>query len=117
MTLEEWANLLDGREYGEELTKEESERAKKEEVAVAFGASDDLLEVYGAHNEEYDALDGVNIGFANAIWCPEDGDGVVYTSWLIESPFRHSHFHIYDNNELFCIGAVIDFGGSNERAT
>ena len=52
MILKEWAEKLNGREYCEELTREEEAQLKAEGYVAAFGASDDLLEFRGAiHNE------------------------------------------------------------------
>ena len=58
-TVKEWAELLNGREYGEEITSEEAKKAAADGVIVAFGASDDLLEFSGAIDDEYSAWEGV----------------------------------------------------------
>lgn len=107
MTTKEWAQKLNGREYRAELTKEEIEQASEDGVIIALGASDDLLEITGMFDEEYDALDGTNIGFVEATWSPKDENGNVYASWHMESPLPHEHFNIYEDGELYCIGAVI----------
>lgn len=53
MTKEQLAELLNGREYRNEITKEESIMAKDNGLVVVFGASEDLLEFRGAMYEEY----------------------------------------------------------------
>lgn len=107
MTTKEWAQKLDGREYRDELTKEEALKAKEDGVIIAFGYSDDLLELMGVIDEEISAFDGTNFGFVEAIWCPKDDFGETYASWLIKSKFPYENFNIYEDGELFCIGAVI----------
>lgn len=42
-SIKEWRDILDGREYREELTYGECEELIKEGIVVAFGASDDLI--------------------------------------------------------------------------
>ena len=41
MTIKEFAGMLNGREYGHEITKKEEALAKKLGYVVVFGASDD----------------------------------------------------------------------------
>lgn len=58
MTKEEFAALVDGREYPFELTLEESEKAKAAGLVVVYGSSDDLMEFDGAFNDEVGANEG-----------------------------------------------------------
>ena len=58
-TPEKFAKLLNGREYTNEITKYEESVAKHNNLVVAFGASDDLLEFRGAINDEVGAYDSV----------------------------------------------------------
>ena len=58
MTKEELAALLNGREYGNEITRDERVAAKKAGLVVVFGASDDLMEMHGAIDEELGAYEG-----------------------------------------------------------
>ena len=58
MTKEEFAKKLDGREYREEITREEAAEAKKNNLVVVFGASDDLIEFRGAIYDEINAWGG-----------------------------------------------------------
>jgi hypothetical protein len=61
MTKESLANLLDGREYRKEIELVEVKQAKEAGLIVLYGASDDLLEAEGALNDEYSALNGVDL--------------------------------------------------------
>jgi hypothetical protein len=47
MTAEEFARLLDGREYGDEMSKEENELAAENRLFVFFGQGDDELKCSG----------------------------------------------------------------------
>jgi hypothetical protein len=58
MTKEQLAALLNGREYGSEITREESAQAAKDGLVVLFGASDDLAEFRGAIHDEHGCWDG-----------------------------------------------------------
>lgn len=64
MTKEQLAYLLNGREYTNEITKEEEREAKNSGLLVIFGASDDLIELRGAIYDEVGAINGgeVRIG-------------------------------------------------------
>lgn len=112
MTTKEWAQRLNGREYRDEITKEEVKQAEKDGMVIALGYSDDLLELFGAINQEISAFDGRDFGFVSAEWCPKNELGEVYASWLIESKFPHESFNIYEDEELYCVGAVIKLNAS-----
>lgn len=58
MNKEKFAELLNGRQYREEITKEEENQAKEHGLIVCFGQSDDLLEFRGAIYDEIGAWDG-----------------------------------------------------------
>ena len=45
MTKEELAAMLNGREYGKEITKAEEEKAKANGLVVIYGYSDDNVEL------------------------------------------------------------------------
>lgn len=121
MTKEEFANLINGRQYRNELTKEESELAKELGFFIFYGASDDLLEVRGLEEDEYGAWEGCTVYInpdktitkvpedprsvkIQAHWSPEDID----TSWVITASCESSQFDINEDDELYCRGIVID---------
>ena len=58
MTKEQLAARLTGREYGDEITKQESDEAKKHGLLVVYGASDDLVEFSGYFCDEDGAWNG-----------------------------------------------------------
>lgn len=58
MTPNEFAILINGREYGFTLTKEEEKLAEENNLVVVYGASDDLMEFRGAINDELEAWAG-----------------------------------------------------------
>lgn len=58
MTKEQLALLLDGNEYRDEMTKEQEQIAKENNLLVLFGSSDDNLEMRGAVYDEIGAWDG-----------------------------------------------------------
>ena len=60
MTKEVFAKLLNGRQYRDEMSKEEEAIAKESNLIVIFGQSDDLIEFRGALNDEIDAYDGTD---------------------------------------------------------
>lgn len=64
-TIEDFAMLLDGREYTKEITKEEETIAKNNNFVVCFGASDDLLEFRGAIYDECGAYNSVLVYVIN----------------------------------------------------
>lgn len=53
-----FANLMNGREYGDEIAKVEEELAKEHGIVLVFGASDDLMELRGAIHDELGCYDG-----------------------------------------------------------
>ena len=110
MTLKEFASLLDGREYGCEITPDEEALAKELGFVVVFGYSDDNAELRGAINDEIGCFDGGILehdDLPNTIyadWCPEDID----CAWAYGTSIPHEKFYIYDHGELYCVGIVCD---------
>ena len=64
MNKEALAALLNGRNYREEISKEEAQEAKVNGLIVIFGASDDLVEFRGAIYDEIGAWDGTDFFIA-----------------------------------------------------
>lgn len=58
MKKEELAAMLNGREYRNEITREEAAEAKAAGLVVVYGASDDLMEFEGAIRDELGCYDG-----------------------------------------------------------
>ena len=127
----ELAKLLNGRTIGNEITKEEAKLAKDNNLVVVYGASDDLMELAGAIDDECGAYDGGSIyiyknelltphqdcecpycDYANrqensvaitAIW--DDGQGY---AWRYETEIPHYTFDIMEDGEPWCQGIVFD---------
>lgn len=110
MTLKEFAQMLDGSEYLNEITKEEKALAKELGFVVVFGYSDDNAELRGAIDDEIDCFNGGVLEHDDlpsavyADWCPEDID----CSWAYRTSIPHENFNIYENGELYCVGIVCD---------
>lgn len=127
MTIKEWAEKLNGREYMKEITPDEEIQAKNEGIVIVFGASDDLMEFRGAIRDEIDCYDG-GIVWLNkkellenecnnedcpyfeskkeecatieAIW-----DSARY-SWIYETEIPHEIFDIFEDTEPYCRGII-----------
>ena len=110
MTRKEFAQMLDGREYQHEITKEEEALAKELSFVVVFGYSDDNAELRGAIDDEIGCFDGGVLEHKDlpsgiyADWCPEDMD----CSWAYVTSIPHEKFNIYEDGELYCVGIVCD---------
>lgn len=127
MKAKELALKLNGRQYREEITKEESKVAKENGLVVVFGASDDLMEFEGAIYDEVDCYEGGSAHInssgritdhlqgaqINAIWRPKNGDGEVYSSWLITSEIENYSFDIFEEEKLYCRGIVFNLSAVN----
>ena len=117
------AKRLDGRQYGDEMTNEECDWAKKNGLVVVFGASDDLMELRGTFDDEIDCygggdiiLDimGINVdkktgcflgnNIIKAVWCNKDI--IPQYSWIYETDLPHSTFNIMEDDEYYCRGIV-----------
>lgn len=112
MTKEEFAKLLNGRMYREEITPDEIKLAKENGLLVIYGASDDLAEVRGAYDTEIGCWEGgkllelhekFNLAIA-AVWDSPSLD----CSWSYNTLVPHATFDIMDEDGLYCRGVVID---------
>src|SRR3546814_11339434 len=65
MNIKEAADLLNGREYTKEITRDEEAAFKAAGLVALFGARDDLAEFRGAWREEVGAYEGCII-YVNA---------------------------------------------------
>jgi hypothetical protein len=137
LTKEALAARLNGREYGKEITKAEGAEAKAAGLIVAFGYSDDNLELRGAMDDEVSAYDLCEIGVtAGLIIVPKDDHDIddpdelirkgwtppkavftikaewcpddLETSWRITSSLPYASFDVMEDGALFCRGIVID---------
>lgn len=129
-TATELAAMLNGREYGNEVTREEARLAKESGLVIVYGYSDDCAELKGAINDEASCFDGggfyvtknslmtgpdcgndrcdfykaalKDAKLITAVWC----DPEAKASWSYKTEIPHETFNIYEDGELFCIGMV-----------
>ena len=76
MTKDQLAKKLNGRKIGLEITSDEEVAAKSDRLVVIFGASDDLIELRGAINDEVGACDGGECYIKRGKLIPELDDDV-----------------------------------------
>lgn len=132
MTKEQLAAQLDGMEYGSRISKETLLAARINGLVIVYGASDDLMELQGAIEEEIDAFEGTEIlvtpeGLWDSSTCREKcrhyvvaereakargatiqalwdhGDGY---SWVYTTTIPHVTFEIVEAHEPYCRGIV-----------
>lgn len=119
MTKEELAAVLNGRQYREVPNLKDVQLAKENNLLIVYGASDDLCEFSGAIYDEFDCYDGGEIecedlpSTIEAIWGEKDGE----PSWSYKTDMPHAEFNIYDDNELYCVGMVIDLNEVNKSSS
>lgn len=131
MNKKELAELLNGREIGKEITRQEEEQAEQNGLVVVFGYSDDCMEFRGVIHDELGAgsdeylpiyLKNGELFFnecgcgkhcpyfkkeqklakkIKAIWRDKGNP-----CWMYETDIPHETFNIYEDGELFCIGIV-----------
>lgn len=132
MNAKELARLIDGCDYGHEMTPAQEERAKEDGLVVVFGASDDLMEFRGAIDDEAGVYEGGTVMLdqngiirapgcdpefrmcpyykaaikhckkIKAVWCPEDTD----FAWDYETDIPHEVFRVLEDGEHYCLGIV-----------
>lgn len=131
MNIQEFADKLNGREYGSEITREEAQQARELGFVVVYGASDDLMEFEGAIRDELGAGDG---GY---VWLNKDGifQGCEHDpdceckyilnerakcrtieavwaegdySWTYKTDIPHATFEIFDEGQPYCRGIVFE---------
>ena len=131
MTKEQFAQMLDGREHGEEITIEEIAIAREHGLVVVFGASDDLMEFRGAIDDELDVYNGgtayltgsglfenkcededclyakaemEKCSSIEAVW----HDASPSPLWTFETDIPHAIFGVIEDDEVYCKGIVFE---------
>lgn len=129
LTATAFAAMLDGRQYGSEITKEEERVAADAGLVVVFGYSDDNVELRGAIDAEVSAYNGTTVRldgsdvlendcenedcphferamarapFFRARWCAPDAKA----AWTFDVLWPHATFTIFEDGEPFCVGVV-----------
>lgn len=137
MITKEIAAILDGMEYGEGIKEQDREYAKVNGVVIVSGASDDLMELDGAIQEEvgcygenkaYLDKNGLIVNKCDNEDCPYfqekllsakvitaiwDSEGYAWSegySWIYETEIPHETFEILENGETYCRGIVFSMG-------
>ena len=125
LVLREFADALDGLEYGDSFDSV-IEKAKEAGVVIVTGQSDDLIELDGAITDEEGCYGGgkVYVGYGKtccwitAVWCGEaDGAKIEDISlakdrngniipWTYITDIPHRTFMVYEDGEPFCRGLV-----------
>lgn len=131
MTKEQLAALLNGRQRGEEISREERKQAKADGLVVVFGASDDNVEFQGAIDDEIDAYEGGTVELFNGEILSNDCDseecpffaklrkspgvkkieavwGAGEYSWTFKTDIAHAEFDVMDGDDKFCRGIVFE---------
>ena len=134
MTAKELAEMLNGREYGNVMTRDERKTAKESGLVAVYGYSDDCAELDGAIYDEVSCYDGgafyVNRdGLLNdpdcrnqmcryysdalksakkieAVWGADGRENG--PAWSYKTDIPHETFNIYEDGELFCVGIVFN---------
>lgn len=133
MTIQEVAEMMNGREYLNELTDAEAEEMKQFGIVAVFGYSDDNVELRGAVDDELAAFEGAEFYItsdglfdkpceyqcklyreylrkAKKITAIFDNKG-----WHFETDIPHTEYSINEDGELFCKGIAFylkDCGGA-----
>lgn len=105
MTIFDFAEKLNGREYMSEITALEEEIAKELGFVVVFGYSDDNAEFRGAIEDEVGCFDGGRVfeegdKYIDAVWGKGEFD------WTFNTNIPHATFDIFEDNEKYCKGIV-----------
>lgn len=130
MKTEELAKILNGRQYGDEITDDEEAAAEESGLIALFGYSDDNAEFRGAFKDEIGCYDGgtILVDWLGVLpereqiyddeelekWFPRKKRAAVikaifggddYT-WSYETKIPHATFEIMEDGEKYCIGIV-----------
>lgn len=132
MTKEQLAALLNGREYGDEITKDEENMALVLGLVVIFGAGDDLIEFRGKWHDEIGCSNGYELAVnkSGPVLEPDDDEREVLKkfgvldviakggrkikaiwsrdpySWQYETDIPHAMFDVLEGDEKYCRGIV-----------
>lgn len=136
MNAQDLAARLNGRECGSEITKDEEVEAKAAGLVVVFGASDDLVELRGAIDDELGAYDSKTLLVTRhgllSTWdgvrsgAEEDAERYFRekasgyqeleavwcpvepkgASWAYETSIPHATFDVMEDGDLYCRGIV-----------
>ncbi len=134
--------MLDGREYGKEITISECKLAAEDNIVIVFGYSDDCMEFRGAIHDEVSCYDGgvayiysaggfrgLLVNCCDSEDCPYFKDRVKASrtieaiwdnapsapQWRYETNIPHKVFAILEDGELYCCGIVFSLDNLGEK--
>lgn len=133
-TIQDFAALLDGREYKKEMTEDEIIQARELGFVIVFGCSDDRTVFHGAIEEERQTVDGGTLYITEKGLFEDCPCNCIYSQeakakaspievrwckgpyvWSYRTEIPHESFEIIDNqpaeNLKFCQGMVFDLNG------
>ena len=131
MNIVEVAELLDGREYRQEVDKELRSKLREDRILVIYGASDDIMCLDGfIHDEAYDTIYLKDMDVLRNVCeedrCPYYAQRVASAwtvtpvwhdtgnpCWTYETALPHTTFEIMEDGEVYCRGIVIDMWTTN----
>lgn len=131
----EFAAILNGRDYGSEITEVEEAQAKAAGLVVVFGYSDDNVELRGTINDECGAYEGTTLRITtdglletwDSLDEPTEEEAEAYfakkrlgfktieaiwspegtgMSWAYETEIPHAPFDVMEDGETYCRGIV-----------
>jgi len=111
------AEVLNGREYGEELSEKERFFLKTEGFIVVTGRSDDLVELDGVIFDEYGCYGGRKFSFNRYGLTPYNKEpgylnaqrGIDGYPWFFSTDYPHETFDILEGDDKYCRGLVVKF--------
>ncbi len=128
MDAKQLADMLDGREYGQEMTDAIFAAAKMSKMVIVFGASDDIMIFRGAITCEVDCFDGGTacLNYEGLIKNKCDNEDCPYFQkllqsaitieavwntngnpcWTYETAIPHETFDIVGDGDIYCRGIV-----------
>ncbi|MBR2091360.1 MAG: hypothetical protein IJ905_13645 [Fibrobacter sp.] len=124
----QFAKILNQRDFSEGLARAETECAKRNDLVIVYGYSDDLIELDGAIREEggyfkgadfylecekgkWQLLRGVDkMNNISARWYDQDAitDDWEPIPWSYKTDIPHENFIAFYDGEPFCEGFVFD---------
>lgn len=123
MTLKEFSERLNGTEYNgyQIFSKEDIGIAKENGFVIVTGASDDLMELEGAIEDEAGCFDGGKVyiskrgveeqktkNMIEVLWCQAEDENGAVIPWAYETKIPHETFLVMDAGEVYCRGIVFD---------
>ena len=103
------------------FSKEDIKIAKENGFVIVTGASDDLMELEGAIEDEAGCFDGGKVyiskrgveekktkNMIEALWCQTKDENGVVIPWAYETKIPNETFLVMDAGEVYCRGIMFD---------